>query len=219
MVNKEKVVEAIAELRKNTKKRNFVQSFDLIVTLKGLDLKKPDQKVDFFLTLPHQIGKKSKIGAFVGPELVEEARKVFDTVITPEDFAQYSEKKQMKKLAKEHSHFIAQANIMNQVATQFGKILGSRGKMPNPKAGSVVPPKGGNLKEIYDKLQNTAKIVTKNSLMVQCCVGTEDSPDEEIAGNVIEVYNQLLNNLPGQLNNIKKVLLKLTMSKPVEISK
>ena len=218
-MNKEKVIEVLSELRKDAKKRNFVQSFDFIVTLKGLDLKKPDQKVDFFITLPYQIGKKSKIGAFVGPELVEEARKVFDTVITPDDFPQYSEKKQMKKLASEHAHFIAQANIMNQVATQFGKTLGSRGKMPNPKAGSVVPPKGANLKDIYDKLQNTVKIATKNSLMVQCTVGNEDSPDEEIAGNAVEVYNQLVNNLPGQQNNIKRTLLKMTMSKPVEISK
>ncbi|MFW6014382.1 MAG: hypothetical protein ACOCQG_04370 [Candidatus Nanoarchaeia archaeon] len=218
-MHKEKVIEIISELRKNTRKRNFVQSFDFIITLKGLDLKKPDQKVDFFITLPYPIGKKTKIGAFVGPELVEDARKIFDTVITPEDFPQYSEKKQMKKLASEHAHFIAQANIMNQVATQFGKILGSRGKMPNPKAGSVVPPKGANLKEIYEKLQNTVKLATKNSLMLQCIVGNEDSPDEEIAGNVVGVYNQVLNSLPGQQNNIKRTLLKLTMSKPVEISK
>ncbi len=218
-MNKERILEGLKELKSSSAKRNFVQNYDLIVSLKGLDLKKPDQKVDFFVILPHSKGKKSKIGAFVGPELVEEARKIFDTVIVADDFSKYAEKKEMKKLANEHDFFVAQANIMNQVATQFGKVLGSRGKMPNPKAGSVVPPKGANLEEIYNKMQKTVKIAAKNGLMVQCLVGNEDSPDEEVADNVLEIYNQLVNHLPGQSNNIKKVYIKLTMSKPVEISK
>lgn len=218
-MNKEKVLEAIKSLKEQAKKRNFVQSYDLIITLKGLNLKKPDQKVDFFATLTHSKGKKAKIGAFVGPELVEDAKKVFDTVITPDDFQNYAEKKAMKKLAEEHDYFISQANIMNQVAQQFGKILGSRGKMPNPKAGSVVPPKGANLQNLYEKLQKTVKIVTKSSLMIQTTIGNEDSPDEEVAANAVDVYNQLVHNLPNHENNIKKAFVKLTMSKPVEISK
>ncbi len=218
-MNKENVITAIEELKKSAPKRNFVQNYDFIITLRGLDLKKPDQKVDFFANLPYSKGKKIKIGAFVGPELVDEAKKVFDTVITPEDFPAYSEKKQMKKLANEHDFFIAQANIMSQVATQFGKILGSRGKMPNPKAGSVVPPKGANLSEVYNKLQHTVKMATKNGLMVQCTIGNEDSPAEEVAGNAVDIYNQLVNHLPGQSNNVRRAFLKLTMSKPVEILK
>lgn len=218
-MDKEKALEAIKQLKEQAKKRNFVQSYDLIITLQGLDLKKPDQKVDFFATLHYPKGKNSKIGAFVGPELVEDAKKTFDTVITPEEFEKYADKKAMKKLADEHDFFIAQANIMSQVATQFGKVLGSRGKMPNPKAGSVVPPKGANLDNLYEKLQKTVKLATKNNLMVQANVGNEDSPDEEVSVNVMDIYNQLVHNLPGHENNVKRMFIKKTMSKPVEISK
>ncbi|MGM5482658.1 MAG: hypothetical protein ACQESF_04310 [Nanobdellota archaeon] len=218
-MDKEKALEHIKQLKEQAKKKNFVQSYDFIITLQGLDLKKPDQKVDFFATLHYPKGKKSKLGAFVGPELVEDAKKIFDTVITPDDFEKYSGKKEMKKLADEHDFFIAQANIMSNVATQFGKVLGSRGKMPNPKAGSVVPPKGANLENLYDKLQKTVKIATKNSLMIQATVGSEDSPDEEVAVNMMDIYNQLVYNLPNHENNVKRMFVKLTMSKPVEISK
>ncbi len=218
-MDKTKALEAIKKLKKANSKRNFVQSYDLIITLKGLDLKKPDHKIDTYVTLHYPRGKKAKIGAFVGPELASDAKKVFDTVITPDDFQKYSDIKAMKKLADEHAFFIAQANIMGKVATQFGKILGTRGKMPNPKAGCVVPPKGTNFEALYSKLQKTVRLITKNNLMVQCTVGTEDMDDEEVAVNIVDVYNQLTHNLINHENNIGKVLLKMTMSKPVVVEK
>lgn len=219
-MDKSKALKAITELKKTSTKRNFVQTYDLIVTLAGLDLKKPDQKVDFFTTLHYPKGKKTKIGAFVGSELIEEAKNIFDTVIrVPEDFEKYSGPKEMKKLADEHDFFIAQGNLMAQVAKDFGKILGTRGKMPNPKAGAIVPPKGANLEALYDKFQKTVRVATKNSMMIQCAVGNEDSPDEEVASNIRDVYTQLVSHLPAHENNIKKAHLKFTMSKPVEIEK
>lgn len=218
-MDKNKIIEAVKSLSKDAKKRNFVQNYDMVVTLRGLDLKKPEQKVDFFVTLHNNKGKKVKIGAFVGPELKEDAGKVFDTVITEEDFDTYNDLKVMKKLADEHAFFIAQANVMGKVAGKFGKVLGTRGKMPNPKAGAVIPPKGANLEAVYEKFQKTVRVLTKNGLMIQCTVGNEDTPAEELATNVFDVFNQLVHHLPAQENNIKKAFLKLTMSKPVEIEK
>jgi large subunit ribosomal protein L1 len=219
MINKENILKTITELKKDSKKRNFIQNYDLVITLKNLDLKKPEQKVDFYTILHFNKGKKIKIGAFVGMELYEEAKKVFDLALIPEEFEKYSDKKASKKLADEYDIFIAQANIMTQVAKSFGKTLGVKGKMPNPKAGCVVPPKGVNLEQLYTKLQKTVRIITKNNLMIQCVVGNQDSKDEEIAINVLDVIKQLIAHLPNHENNISKFYLKLTMSKPIEIIK
>jgi large subunit ribosomal protein L1 len=140
---------------------------------------------------------------------------VVDLAIITDDFGTY-DKKKAKKLAESYDFFIAQANIMPKVASAFGKILGTRGKMPNPKAGCVVPPKS-NLKPLCEKLQKTVRVKAKELLAIQCRVGTESQQLEQVADNINTIYKQLVHHLPNHENNISKVLIKLTMGKVVEI--
>src|SRR3989344_2030772 len=127
------------------------------------------------------------------------------------------DKKLTKRLAVEHKFFIAQATVMPDVARSFGRVLGPRGKMPNPKAGCVVPPKA-QLQPLYNRLQLTTKVQFKNAPIIQLAVGSEAMKDEDIADNVVSIYNQLVSHLPSQQNNIKSAYLKLTMSSPVRIN-
>src|SRR3989338_3533308 len=132
LMDKKTVLEALKKLKEGSKKRNFVQSVDIIVNLKEIDLKIPEQQVDFFAVMHHPTGKKKKICALIGPELADEARKVCDKTILTDEFDSYSkDKKLAKKLASEHDFFIAQANIMPKIASAFGKVFGPKGKMPN----------------------------------------------------------------------------------------
>lgn len=215
-MNKKQILEAIKIVRKNLKKRNFIQSFDLIVNLQGLNLKKPEENVNAFIVFEKK-GKKTKIAALVGPELVNKAKEVCEVVIPLEDFSKYSDKKQIKKIAKDIDFFIAQADIMPKIAASFGKILGPMGKMPNPKAGCVVPKAIPSLKPIVEKLANTIRLQTKNEQSVKCVVGLENMKDEEIVDNILKVYDYLVSHLPQEKNNIKNVFLKLTMGKSVII--
>lgn len=218
-MDKNIISNAIKKIKENSGKRNFKQSYDLIINLKNLDLKQADHQLDFFVQLHFSKGKKIKVCGLVGPELQNEAKTVFDTVITQDEFAKYAkDKKAIKKLAQEHEFFVAQANIMPLVASSFGRVLGPRGKMPNPKAGCVVPPKT-SLKPLYERLQKTLRISAKVEKIVQCAVGTEEMKDEEIIDNVINVYNNVIHHLPQEKNNVKSVLLKLTMGKPVLVGK
>ncbi len=214
-MDEKKTLEALKKVREQ-KKRKFNQSIDLIINLVSLDLKKPDQQVDFYAHLHNDTGKKLKIAAFVGDEMKEDAIKAVDTVITPDEFGKYKDKKAAKKLASEHDYFIAQANIMAKVAAAFGKILGTRGKMPNPKAGCVVPQKA-NLKPLNDRLQKTVRVKARLLPVVQCSVGREDMKDEQIADNIMSIYNQLVHTLPNHENNISRIMVKTTMGKVVDI--
>lgn len=126
------------------------------------------------------------------------------------------DKKAVKKLAAEYDFFIAQANIMPKVATVFGRVLGPRGKMPNPKAGCVVPPKA-SLAPLYEKLQNMVRIKAKDKPIVMAVVGDQSLKDEELADNILYAYNQIAHHLPKEEHNIKDAFIKLTMSKPVKI--
>lgn len=210
-MNKEDIQKAIEELKKE-RKRNFSQSYDLLINLRHINPKTNPQ--EFFVTLPHTKPKKPKIAAFVGQELTESAKKFCDLTITESDFVKY-DPKASKKLAREYDYFIAQANLMPKVAQAFGKVLGITGKMPNPKLGCVVPP-NANLEPLVKKLQSTVKLSAKKGANFQCLIGKEGQEDHVIE-NTLAVYNYVIKNLPQEQHNVKSVQLKLTMSKPVKV--
>jgi large subunit ribosomal protein L1 len=217
MLHKEQFTKALQQLKEISPKRKFAQSIDLVINLKELDLKKPEEQVDLWIPLTHSRGKTVRIAALIGPELQEQAKAVCDTVIMHDDFKKYEGKKQdIKKLAKTHDLFIAQANIMPDVAKFFGRVLGPRGRMPNPKAGCVVPP-NANLKALTDKLKKTLHVTAKTQLSAKCSVGKQDMADEQLLENIMTVYNSVLRALPQEDNNIKSVLLKYSMGPPLRI--
>ncbi len=215
-MDKSIILEAIKKIRENSKKRKFSQSFDLIVNLKNINLKKAGDSVDMFITLPFGRGKKTKVCALVDAQLAKQAKESCDKIILLEDFNKYQDKKILKKLSREFDFFIGQADLMSKIATTFGKVLGIAGKMPNPKAGCIVPG-NANLKLLYEKLQKTVRMQTKNEAIIKCIIGNESMKDEDVAENVLFAYNSLLHSLPQEKNNLKEALLKLTMGKPIAL--
>jgi large subunit ribosomal protein L1 len=211
MVSKEEFVQTLQQVKASSPKRKFSQSVDLIFNLKDLDLKKPEEQLDVWVPLVNPKGKIIKIAALVGPEMQEQAKANCDTVIMHDDFKRYEgKKKEIRKLAKTHDLFIAQANIMPDVAKFFGRVLGPRGKMPNPKAGCVVPT-NANLKVLTERLKKMLHVVAKIQMSAKCSIGKEDMPDDKLIENIMAVYNTVLHALPQEQNNIKSILLKLSM--------
>ena len=215
-MNKQNILDAIAKVKEVSPERKFKQSFDFIVNLRNINLKKPEEKIDIFLTLPYTKGKKAKICALIDQELHAQAKPLFDKVILKEDFPKYT-KKEIKKLALEYDFFVAQANLMAQIATTFGKVLGPKQKMPNPKSGCVVP-QSALLKPVYDRLQNLVHLTTKNEAVIRVMVGKEDMKQEEVAENILIVYTALMHALPQEKNNIRSMLLKFSMGPTIEVT-
>ena len=216
MIDKKIIVEALNKL-KEQKKRNFSQSFDLIVNLKDMDLKKTENQVDFFAQIPHGNGKKVTVCALVDQELADESRKVCNETIVIEDFQKYGKNKKLaKKLARKYDYFIAQGNLMAQVATNFGRALGPKGKMPNPKAGCIVTPKS-NLRQLHETLQRTVRVSARTVPIIQCLIGNETMEHEKVAENAASLYEQITHHLPNEELNIKSAMVKLTMSSPIKI--
>ena len=215
-MEKEQIQSALTKAKDISGKRNFKQTYDLIINLKGLDLKKPEHQVDLFIALPHQRGKKVSICALVGPEMEQSAKAAFDMAISSDNFVKYSDKKEIKKLANSYDFFVAQANIMGKIATAFGRVFGPRGKMPNPKSGGVFPP-NANLKPLQEKLQMTIRVSAKTSPLIQCPIGMEDMKMEHLTDNAMTIYNAILHALPNEKHNIKDAYIKLTMGKPVKL--
>lgn len=217
-MEKNDVVEAIAQLRKVAKKRNFKQTVDLVINLKQLDLKKPEHQIELWVQLPNAKAKPNKVCAFVGAELSEAAKRDCDFAILHDQFNAWNDKKKVKQLAQKYDYFIAQANIMPDVAKVFGRVLGPRGKMPNPKAGCVVP-SDANLKPLVERLRNTVRLAAKTQPTIKAAIASEELADEKIADNAVAAYNAVVAKLPEEKANVKDVVLKFTMSQPVFVGR
>src|SRR3989344_7651506 len=140
-----KIENALEELRKG-KERKFVQSVDLIINLQKFDAKKSN--ISIFTEVPNKI-KDKKICAFL-----EEKSNLIET-ITESEFKKYSEKKEVKKIAKKFDFFISQAKMMPKVASSFGRILGPIGKMPSPQLGIIMNSDEKSIEGIIKKINNS----------------------------------------------------------------
>ncbi len=214
-------VKTIQQLKETAKKRNFVQTYELIVNLqKNYDLRKPENRFVDYVELPKGRGKRIRIAAVVGPELEKVAKEIFDEVIVRDQLKEFAEnKRKAKELAKRNYFFVAQATIMAELGRYLGRYLAPRDKMPNPKLGMIFPDNVDEkfLKTLYDRLQKYVRVSVKKHKTFGIPVGTEDMNPEDVAENVNHVLNWLFNRVPGGKQSIKSVYLKLTMSHAIRI--
>jgi|SRR3989338_5984435 len=203
---KKDLEKALAELRKS-EERKFNQTVDLIINLQKFDPKK--NQIGLFVNVPFKI-KDKKICAFL------ETKKDGLETITPEQFKKYNDKKELKNLVKRFDFFIAQASVMPRVATTFGKVLGPAGKMPSPQLGIVTDTSNKEIDEIKKKVENSVKIRIREP-SIKLAIGKQSMKDSEIIENVLSVYNAVLKILPKEIENVKNIELKFTMTKPQKI--
>ncbi|MCS7105961.1 MAG: 50S ribosomal protein L1 [Candidatus Aenigmarchaeota archaeon] len=202
---KEEIIEKIKELREKSKKRNFVQSFDLIINLKEFDPKKPENKITEDVVLPYGKGKEARVVIFS-----DTIKNVNAEVLTSSDIEKIAKnKREVRKFVKNTDFFLAEPKLMPIVGKYLGQFLGPRGKMPK-----IIT---GNVEKLIEDYKKSVRLRIKDSPVVQCTVGKENMKDEEIAKNIEAVLEALKAKLPKGKQNISEVLLKLTMSKPIKI--
>ncbi len=198
--------QAIQELRKN-EKRKFNQTIDLIVNLKGIDLRK--DSINTVVSMPHAIKEKKVCGFFTKKsDLV--------TTISPPDFAKYKDKAELKHLVKSFDFFMASAPLMPSVATVFGKVLGPAGKMPSPQLGLVMQENDTAIKAELAKISKALKVRAKEP-SIKISVAKESMSDSDITENIQAAYNAIVAVLPTKKENVRNVMIKLTMSKPLKV--
>jgi len=199
------VKEKIKELRQNSKKRNFPQRVDLIINLKDFDTNKAENKIDEIFQLPKGAGKLTRITIFHSENLNTKHKVLKQADIE----ALEKDKKKLKKLINETDIFLAEPKLMPIVGKYLGKYLAPRGLMPKPLIGDI-----NNALKTFD---GGIRISVKKHPCIQTIVGSENMSDDDIVENIEAVINHLLQRLPKGKNNIKNVLVKFTMSKPVKI--
>ena len=211
-VPREKLVEAIESALKNSKKRRFVQSVDLIIVLRDLDMRKPENRIDAKIILPNPVDKPVKVCVFAEGDFALKAKEAgADLVLGKADIERLgADKKTAKKLAKQHDVFIARADLMPLIGRCLGPVLGPRGKMPEQ-----VPPTG-DVAAAIKRVKATVRVRTRAQPLVQCRIGTETMPIEKIAENAEAVISAIERRLKGPYN-IGTIYVKTTMGPPVKV--
>lgn len=209
---KENIVERIKELRNSAKQRKFIQSFDLAINLRNLDLRKPENRIKGEVELPY-VPKENRKICIIADSLVPEIKKLNDpnvSLLKKSDIEGIS-KREAKKIARKYDFFLAEAPLMPLVGRFLGFALGPRNKMPKP-----LPPTA-DVKKFIALAKKTVRFAVKNSPVIHVLVGNEKMQDEEVAENIIAVYEKVKSLLPKGESQIKDAYLKLTMSKAVKL--
>jgi large subunit ribosomal protein L1 len=207
------ILAAVKEAKEKSKKRNFNQSVELVLSLKDIDMKSSEGKIQEIVELPHSSEKKNKICIIASGELVLKARRAnADRVIERADLEGLAGKKrELRKIANEYDFFIAEAPLMPMVGKVLGPVLGPRGKMPVP-----VPPTA-DVASLIEKHRKTVFVRMRNQPILQCRVGTDSMKEEEIAENIQTVLRSVEGKLKKGIKNIKCAYIKTSMGTPVKI--
>ena len=207
------VLEAVKEAKEQSKPRNFTESVDIIINVRDLDVKKPENRFSEEVVLPKGRGKQVKLGVIADGELIVQAKEAgVALVINKTDLEELGkDRKEAKKVANSVDFFIAQADMMPLVGRFLGPVLGPRNKMPKPVPASI------KLAPLLDRFQNTIKVGIKQQPSIQVIIGTQDMSDEDLAENIETVLTVLDRQLDKGRNQIKSMFIKTTMGPVVRV--
>jgi len=199
------ILEQIKKVKEKSKKRNFIQRYDLIVNLKELDLKKSENKIDEIFSLPKGTGKDNTITIFSDSHKIEGCK----IIKGPEIEELGGDRKELKKLIDGTDFFLSEPKLMPIVGKHLGKFLAPRGLMPKPIIGDI--------NKVVKDSKNGIRILVEKQPIIHTVVGSEKMDDKDVEGNIRALITFLQKRLPKGKNNIKNIYLKLTMGEPMKL--
>lgn len=202
--------EAVALLRE-VKRPNFVESIDISIRL-GVDPKYPEQNVRGTVVLPHGTGRQVRVLVIAAGEKIKEAEDAGADHVGGEEV--------VEKIQSENwfdfDTVVTTPDMMRHVG-KLGKVLGPKGLMPSPKAGTVT----FNLKETVEEIKKgRVEFKVDKTGIINSSVGKMDFEDAQIADNVRSLAQAVLKARPASLKGryVRSIYLSTTMSPGVKLS-
>ncbi len=182
----------------------FNETVEFVVSL-GIDPRKSDQMVRGTVSLPHGTGKKVKILAFCKPDQEAEALAAGAEYAGGADLVE-----KIKGGWLEFDVAVAEKSMMRDIS-RLGKILGPRGLMPSPKAGTVTDDIPGAINEL-----KAGKIEFKSNKYgdVQVAIGKISFSLEQLKENILCLYQEIVRLRPAVVKGryVEKITICATMS-------
>ena len=188
----------------------FDASVELIFSL-GIDPKQADQMIRGSLSLPHGIGKAKRVIAFCPEHLTTAALNAGAIQAGGQELVQKIEKDNFT----DFDVAIATPDMMRFVG-RLGKVLGPKGLMPSPKAGTVTADIGNAVREYA-----AGKIEFRNDAggNVHTVVGKVSFESPKLIDNINAMVAQIRKMKPATSKGayFKKVVIKATMTPAVQL--
>lgn len=174
------------------------------------DPKHADQAIRSTIVLPHGTGKSKKIAAIVPDEKAKAAKDAGADIVGHEDLIE-----DIKKGNINFEIAVATPDVMKDLA-KVAKILGQKGLMPNPKAGTVTPNIEESIKEI--KKGKIEFRMDKNSI-IHCPFGKVSFGAEKLTENIKALIKAIVDAKPSGIKGsfIKSIALTVTMGPAIPL--
>ena len=200
------------QLVKDTTFTSFDASVEVHMRM-GLDPRQADQQLRDVVILPHGLGKTVRVLVFAQGEAAKAAKNAGADFVADDD-------EWVKKIEDGWADFdvaISTPDMMGK-AGRLGKVLGPRGLMPNPKAGTVVPAtdleraitesKAGRIEFRLDKTGN-----------VHCVIGKASFDVDKLNDNFAALMSAIRKAKPAAAKGIylKKITVASTMGPGVKV--
>jgi large subunit ribosomal protein L1 len=187
----------------------FDETIELALNL-NIDTRKADQNVRGMVSLPHGTGKTVRVAVFARDEKAKEAKEAGADIVGAEDLVELIQKGEIN-----FDRCIATPDMMVLVG-KLGKILGTRGLMPNPKLGTVTP----NVKEAVKAAKSgQVEYRAEKAGVVHAGVGKASFSEEALVENIKALTSTIVKARPATVKGtfVKSAFLSSTMGPSVQL--
>ncbi len=189
-----------ANLLKSLSTANFDETVEVHIKL-GINPRHADQQVRGTVMLPHGTGKTVRVAVFAKGEKATEAEAAGADLVGAEDLAA-----QIEGGMLDFDAAVATPDMMGVVG-KLGRVLGPRGLMPNPKAGTVTFDVG---KAVTDMKAGKVEYRTDKFGVVHLIVGKKSLAAEQLVANYGEALGEIIRAKPAAAKG--KYLQNITMT-------
>jgi large subunit ribosomal protein L1 len=202
------------QVLKSIKRAKFDETVEVHMSL-GIDSTQSDQMIRGAVPLPHGLGKPKRVLVFCQGDNVGKAKEA------GADFAGSDEliKKIQGEGWMEFDVALATQDMMGQVS-RLGKVLGPRGLMPTPKAGTVVPAGGDIMQAVREFKAGKVEYRSDKGGNVHAGLGKMSFDEEKLVANITTFVEAIRAAKPAGVkgNYIKSITVAGTMTPGVPVS-
>ena len=188
----------------------FDQTVEVHMRL-GIDPKQADQIIRGSLVLPHGIGKAKRVVVFAKGNLAEDAKAAGAEAVGGDDLA-----KRIKEGWTDFDVCIAAPDMMGLVGP-LGKVLGPRGLMPSPRAGTVTADIGKTVGEY-----KAGKVEFRNDTtgIVHAVVGKASFDTTQLVANIRAFIDHIQSMQPSSVRGqfVRSVSISATMTPGIMVA-
>jgi large subunit ribosomal protein L1 len=205
--------QAIA-LLKQIKRAKFDETVEVHMSL-GIDTTQSDQMIRGSVPLPHGLGKVKRVVVFCQGDNVAKAKEA------GADFAGGDElvEKVQKEGWLDFDVALATQDMMGKVS-RLGKVLGPRGLMPTPKAGTVITAGQDVAQAVREQKAGKVEYRSDKGGNVHAGIGKISFDDDKLAANITAFVEQIRAAKPSGVkgNYVKSITVTATMAPGVPVT-